>query len=222
MWQTFKGIIIFSVLGVVKHIISILTTFHKLILKDDCNRTWYIAALVHFETKSHSYQNIPLGSLCSAVEAARAVALLDPQGLVLAAAPTPAVSLPWEKVSGPWEAGPGPTAMTGEWDQTTFRTVLDQLCTSTNLCHDVLAVERLGFWFELGPCSTSCPTATCYWRGVQAVGERGDFMEVIKLFLTWIHSAAPEFVQMIVSAVLMSFHWTGLVSFPSVHSVQAL
>lgn len=39
----------------------------------------------------------------------------------------------------------------------------------TNLGHDALAVGEPGVWFELGPYSTSCPAATCWWRGAQAI-----------------------------------------------------
>lgn len=49
-----------------------------------------------------TYQKAALVSLCSTVGAAGTGVLLDPQGLVLAAVPTPGASLPGENVSGPW------------------------------------------------------------------------------------------------------------------------
>lgn len=54
-----------------------------------------------------SYHKAPLVSLCSTVGAAGTGVLFDPQGLVLAAVPTPGASVPGEKGSGPWVMEPG-------------------------------------------------------------------------------------------------------------------
>lgn len=53
-----------------------------------------------------SYQNVPRASLSSAAGAVGRAAPLDPQGLVLAAAPTPAASLHWGNVSWFWVTEP--------------------------------------------------------------------------------------------------------------------
>lgn len=45
----------------------------------------------------------------------------------------------------------------------------------TNLCHDALAVGAPGVWFGLGPYSTSCPAAICWWKEVQA-GEANSLL----------------------------------------------
>ena len=68
--------------------------------------TWLRYLLLYlnscFGKFSIKYQKAPLVSLCSSVGAAGAGVLMEPQGLVFAAVPTPGASLPGERVSGPW------------------------------------------------------------------------------------------------------------------------
>lgn len=125
----------------------------------------------YFGKSLNKYQKAPRVSLCSTVDTAAAGALPGTQGLDLAAVATPAASFPGEKVSGAGLTEPTAvqhiTRITHCNDGTVTARQTVYIC-STDLRHGVLAEWKPEVWSGPGPCSTSCPAATCLWTEARA------------------------------------------------------